>query len=37
MAMFEGPNRKRNIMIAAAAVVLVVIIYFYATRFAGII
>ena len=38
MALFEGPDRNRNIMIAVAAVVLIVIIYLYATdRFAGII
>jgi len=32
MAMFEGPDRNRSIMIAAAVVVvIVVIIYLYAT------
>ena len=30
MAIFEGPDRNRNIMIAVAVVVIAVIIYFYA-------
>jgi hypothetical protein len=31
MAMFEGPDRNRNIMITAAVVVIAVIIFLYIT------
>jgi hypothetical protein len=31
MAIFEGPDRNRNIIIAAVVVVILVIIYLYAT------
>ena len=34
MAMFEGPDRNRNIMTAVAVVVILVVIYL---RFSGII
>jgi beta-lactamase regulating signal transducer with metallopeptidase domain len=33
MAMFEGPDRSRNIMIAVAVVVVAVIIFLYAAGY----
>jgi hypothetical protein len=38
MALFEGPDKNRNIMITVALVVILVVIYLYATdRLSGIV